>query len=497
MDLIKSTAVTEHVNPGHILNFIERLERQKIHIHSFLLLRRDKVIARGGCAPYRPDKRHMLFSLSKSFTSAAIGFAVQEGQLSVEDKVLSFFPEVLKGKPCENMEKMKIKHLLTMNTGHDKEPFFLLPGKEYDWAYEFLTSYIALEPGTHFLYNTTATYMLSVILTKVTKKTVFEYLKPRLFEPLGFSEDIWWEESPQGYTAGGVGLNLSTEDIARFGTFLLHKGNINGVQLLNKEWFEEAVHPWSDNSSNDQPDWKEGYGYQLWRCVPDNVFRADGAFGQYCVVCPDQELVLSLTGGYPRMQRVLTALWEEILYRLEEPFNPEDVKEKQEELERKLESLVLPAYFEEEGRKAELFIPEHVLNKNYTLSSNLYQIENLCIEKAEGEYQITLTIGGNISTFSLSSGEWKEGELNLSAQKQLTEEKAWTIYEGMYEKIGVKAAADKEGLYFEMVYTETPFCDIWNIRWHNNFIEVHINRDQGFKETEINTLGIADIEGND
>lgn len=490
MELLKSTAIEQQVDPLHILNFVERLKREKIHIHSFLLLRHDKVIAQGGFSPYRTDCRHMLFSLSKSFTSMAAGFAVQEGLLSVEDKVLSFFPDVLKGRPCENMEKMRVKHLLTMNTGHDREPFFLLPQREYDWAYEFLTSYVAFEPGTHFLYNTTATYMLSVIITKVTGEKVFDYLKPRLFEPLGFDRDIWWEESPQGYTAGGVGLNLSAEDIARFGLFLLHKGNVDGVQLLRKEWFEEAVYPWSDNSSNDQPDWKQGYGYQLWRCVPDKAYRADGAFGQYCVVCPEQKLVLALTGGYPQMQRVLTALWEEILYRLDEPADSGKAEILQGRLEEELKSLVLPAYFEEEGKGEEITIPEYILGRKYTLSPNQFHIESLRFERLEEGYGISLQIGGNTSTFCLSDKEWTKGELNLQSDKLLTREKAWVLHHGLFEKISVKGTSCEDGLCFDMIFTETPFCDTWNISWHKDWISLHIKRDQSFMEVEIQAFGV-------
>ena len=208
-----------HVSSKKILDFINAIEENQLGLHSFMLTRKGTVIAEGYWNPYNEDSTHMLFSLSKSFTSTAIGFAVQEGLLHLSDRVISFFPDRLPCAPCENMQKMEIRHLINMCTGHDIEP----PLLGEDRVYQFLTSYVALEPGSRFLYNTPATYMLSAILQTVTGQTVFEYLQPRLFGPLGI-ENIWWESCPKGINAGGFGLNLKTEDIAKFSVFLLQKG---------------------------------------------------------------------------------------------------------------------------------------------------------------------------------------------------------------------------------------------------------------------------------
>lgn len=167
------------IEPKAILNFIDKLEEQQLGIHSFMLMRHNKVVAEGWWNPMKPQYNHMLFSLSKSFTSTAIGFAVQEKLLSVEDYVVSFFPDKLPTEPCENMKKMKIKHLLNMCTGHSAEPYTTfnpaLAGS--DWVYNFLTSYVDREPGSLFVYNTPATYMLSAILQKITGITIFDYLR--------------------------------------------------------------------------------------------------------------------------------------------------------------------------------------------------------------------------------------------------------------------------------------------------------------------------------
>lgn len=220
------------VSPAGLQTFLEEIDRRHLGVHGFVLLRRGITIAEGWWKPYRAELPHQLFSLSKSFTSTAIGFAVQEGLLRLDDRVVSFFPEKLPCRPCENMEKMQIRHLLTMSTGHSVEPDIFHPGK---LAAEFLRSYVDLEPGSRFLYNTAATYMLSAILQKRTGETLTRYLTPRLFRPLGIPVPQW-DSDPDGVNLGGFGLNLDTRSIARFGQFLLQKGCWNGRQLLNPEW---------------------------------------------------------------------------------------------------------------------------------------------------------------------------------------------------------------------------------------------------------------------
>ena len=154
-----------------------------------MLLRHGHVVAEGWWSPYSPERPHMLFSLSKSFTSTAVGFAVTEGKLSVEDSVISFFTEDLPEEISENLKSMKIKYLLSMSTGHAQDTTGRLhEDKSNNWAKAFLAAPVDHIPGTHFVYNSGATYMLSAIIQKVTGQTLLEYLSPRLFEPLGIEK---------------------------------------------------------------------------------------------------------------------------------------------------------------------------------------------------------------------------------------------------------------------------------------------------------------------
>jgi CubicO group peptidase (beta-lactamase class C family) len=249
-----------------------------------------------------------LYSLSKSFTSTAVGLAVAEGKLSVDDEVLKFFPDDAPADPSANLKSMRVSDLLRMNTGHQAEP----PRKPDEvWTKVFLAHPVPFKPGTHFLYNTSATYMQSAIVQKVTGQTVLDYLTPRLFEPLGIDGPTW-EKSPQGISTGGYGLSVRTEDIAKFGQLYLQKGKWQGKQLVPEAWIDAATARQTSNGSNPNSDWDQGYGYQFWRCR-HGAYRGDGAFGQYCVVLPEQDAVIAITSGLRDMQAVLNLVWDKLL----------------------------------------------------------------------------------------------------------------------------------------------------------------------------------------
>ncbi len=310
--LPRSTPSEQGFDAQGILAFLRAMQDENLELHSFMLLRHGHVVAEGWYDPYGPDRPHSLFSLSKSFTSTAVGFAVAEGKLSVDDFVLSFFPEYITPEIKDNMSEMRVKHLLSMSTGHKNDTTGLLRAEpEGDWVKAFLTAPIEYEPGTHFLYNSGATYMLSAIVQRVTGQTLVQYLTPRLFAPLHI-ENATWETCPRGVNAGGWGLSIKTEDIAKFGQLYLDDGIWLGEQLLPVGWVKEATSFHVSNGDDANSDWAQGYGYQFWRCR-HNVYRGDGAFGQYCVVMPEQDAVVAITSAVGNMQAVLNGIWKHIL----------------------------------------------------------------------------------------------------------------------------------------------------------------------------------------
>ena len=303
-----------------IAAFVDAIERDGLELHGLMVLRHGHVVAEGWWRPYRAELCHMLFSLSKSFTSTAIGFAVTEGMLKLDDRLIDFFPE--RAGMEGYWQRLTLRHLITMSTGHKNDTMeAILAGG--DWADGFFNIPLIHEPGSHFLYNTGATYMLSVVLQKVTGQRVLDYLTPRLLQPLGI-EGALWEQSPQGYDAGGFGLAIQTSDIARFGQFLLQRGMWQGKQLIPSAWIDEATASHIDNGPNENPDWEQGYGYQFWRCQWPGGYRGDGAFGQYCLVFPQEDAVVAINSGLGDMQAVLTHLWKLVLPAMHgaKPANP-------------------------------------------------------------------------------------------------------------------------------------------------------------------------------
>jgi len=309
--LPRSTPEAQGIPSAAIADFIAAAESTIHSLHSIMLLRHGAVVAEGWWFPYRASAPHVLFSLSKSFTSTAVGLAVTEGRLSVADPVLKFFPEDAPRRISKNLAAMQVRHLLSMSTGHDEDSTGrTMRGRNPFKA--FLSMPVKHEPGTHFVYNSGASFMLAAIVQKLTGQTLTEYLTPRLFAPLGI-EGAFWESHPNGVNFGGWGLNIKTEDIARFGQLYLQKGLWNGQQLIPAAWVEEATAAQVSNGSDPNSDWAQGYGYQFWCCRPQGIYRGDGAFGQYCIVMPEQDAVLAITSGLGDMQAVLSLAWEKLL----------------------------------------------------------------------------------------------------------------------------------------------------------------------------------------
>ncbi|WP_432824489.1 serine hydrolase domain-containing protein [Dactylosporangium sp. CA-092794] len=283
-------------------SFLDAAERTIDALHGLVLVRGGAVVAEGYWHPYRADVPHRLFSLSKSFTSTAVGFAVAEGLVDLDAPVAEYFGG--RGDP-----RMLVRHLLTMTTGHTEDTAPAIVTGE-DWADAFLRLPVGREPGSYFVYNTGATYLAGAIVQRRTGQRLVDYLRPRLFDPLAF-ESVTWERCPLGLDTAGWGMTARTAEIARFGQLYLRDDR----GILPAGWAGEATRRqvenphWGDLST---VDWRQGYGFQFWRCRHD-AFRGDGAFGQLCVVMPAQDSVLAVNSGTENMQAILDLVWEHLL----------------------------------------------------------------------------------------------------------------------------------------------------------------------------------------
>ncbi len=331
-----STPEAQGISSIDVTKFVNKLAELD-YVHGFAVIRHGKIITEGyreGCSA---SDKHQLFSLSKSFVSSAIGIAYGEGLLSPDSLLVDFFPEYMSEKVTERMRKLKLRHLLSMSSGHSscaigrysskhswRSEGQSLPENMRAWVKNFLEDELPFEPGERFVYNSGATFMLSAVIQRVTGMRVSEYLRGRLFDKLGFDEALYWEQNPEGIDVGGWGFHLSIRELAAFANLWLNRGIINGEQIIPSDYVEEATQ-WqiSNGEVNDVSDWVQGYGFQFWRCR-NNCFRGDGYAGQLALIIPEHDAAVVMTAGLPMMQRELDAAFSFLLPAFKENPLPED-----------------------------------------------------------------------------------------------------------------------------------------------------------------------------
>jgi len=305
----RCTPEEQGISSMDIIRFLEEAKRNQCHIHTFLLLRHGKVVAEGYQFPYTSQDKRLLNSVSKTFTALGVGIAYDEKRLKLEDKVISYFPEYMSNKLNQKVDNMTIAHLLTMSTGHASDSLFEICN-EKDWIRAFLNMEITYKPGEKFQYDSGATFMLSAILSRVTGMPLDEYLKTRLFDPLHI--DYIWDRY-EGITTGGWGLMLRPEDIAKLGILFLQNGTFEGQRIISEEWLSMGSTKQIDTHEKEyRPDWAQGYGFQMWRSV-GNAFRADGAFGQFCLMFPKENLIAVFTAEDGYSQELLTTFYNNVV----------------------------------------------------------------------------------------------------------------------------------------------------------------------------------------
>lgn len=409
--LSRSTPEAEGVSSKGIMNFLDAIANSKHEMHSIMILRHGKVIAEGWWSPYRPDLKHTLYSLSKSFTSTAVGFAVAEKKLTVNDKVVSFFPDKLPENVSEKLSHLTVKDLLSMSVGQVPDPTGpVVIGN--DWIKTFFTIPILKEPGSEFLYNSAATYMLSAIVQKVTGQKIIDYLKPRLFDPLGI-QGMDWETDPAGINVGGWGFRIKTEDIAKFAQLYLQKGKWNGKQILPEAWVEEATTFKIDNAPGmeqirkDSSDWRQGYCYQFWRSR-HNSYRGDGAFGQYALVLPEEDAVIAITSETTDMQGEFNLVWQYLLPAMQvdkSALNKDDALA----LKKRLDLLRLPLPVVTDSS----FAPPGTINKTFKTEINSKNIESISFKGKDRVITLDVKVKDNSYSLNFGDGKWIEGKTTM------------------------------------------------------------------------------------
>ena len=476
MQLPRSTPESQGIRSSAILEFVESADRDIRHLHSFMLLRRGAVVAEGYWDPYRATDPHMLFSLSKSFTSTAIGMLVAEGRLSVDDSVLQYFPDEAPAAPSDLLRQMRVKHLLTMTTGHEVDPTPLVRQGGPAWRRSFLALPVEHQPGTHFVYNSAATYMLSAIAQRLTGQRLLEFLGPRLFEPLGI-EAPTWETSPEGIDAGGWGLSARTENIARFGQLYLQSGSWQGHQLVPRAWVDAATAfqvPNAD-SGNPNPDWQQGYGYQFWRCR-HGVYRGDGAFGQFCIVMPEDDAVLAITGGVADMQAVLDLVWQHLLPALGPQSLPADAAQARRLADRLASLRMAPVAGQATSPRA-----AGVSGRTFAVAPNDDGISSIGFDFAADGATLSIRNESGEQRIRCSYGGWTRGEADVESGYC---RRRGTLAPVSNALVASGAWTSEDTYTAELWWYQTPFRRTLSCRFFSDGVRVEQRANLSFGSTE-------------
>ena len=413
------------LDPRCIINMMDRMEKEKIDITSFVLLRHGKILCEAYYKPYEKDQLRTVFSLSKTFTSMAIGIAAGEGKINLDEKITDLFAEEIeKGQiPVgKELASLTIRHLLRMSTGQEHEP----NRGESDWndmATAFLTTPFHEMPGEVFRYNSMETYMLSASLKK-KGIDLEEYLEEKLLTPMGITGTRWLRD-PRGICTAGFGFSLYPEVIAKLGQMILQGCMWNGKQLVPKTYIEMATSKQIENGDDPASDWAQGYGYQMWRCR-HNAVRGDGMYGQFCIIHKETDTVLAMTAVTSDMQGEMNAYYDEVLLKYQDEPLSEDEKT-MEVLKKRLNELHYVRPLPEDDGSA---VPDAFKKINLSLTSF---------------FDLSLNIEGNMLTLA-----GKDGEIWYRAERE-----SWS-------KISRKVHCSP--FYTEKDSMDTPVIGAWGVK---------------------------------
>jgi len=471
--LPRSTPEEQGVSSAAVVRFVDALDENLHDVHSMMLVRGGKVVAEGWWAPYRSSHPHSLFSVSKSFVSTAVGFAVDEGLLTLDDAVVELLADDLPEVVSDNLAAMRVRHLLTMTSGHAVDTSSADSPLGDDWPRAILALPVEHAPGSTFVYNSGATYLLSVILQGVTGQRVLDYLTPRLFEPLGLS-DATWEQCPRGFDVGGWGLSITTEDIAAFGETYLRDGVFDGRQVVPADWVRAAT-SWQVHNGDSADDNGQGYGFQFWR-GRHNTYRADGAFGQFSIAMPDQNALLVMTAGVDSGARVLDTVWEHLLPVLtrQTPLAPDATGLAALTARLGTLSLALPDGADGSPTAA------RVSGSTYVLPKNTLDLESVTFDFGADATRLAVIDGHGSHEIVAGRGTWTEGHTSLLAPNDA---------EHAVPAAGPIAAAgawaDDDAYFATLYFTTTPFAVTLAFDFRGDEVTVNVERNVSFGPTQL------------
>jgi hypothetical protein len=330
--------------------------------------------------------------------------------------------------------------------------------------------------------------MLSAIVQKVTGEKIIDYLTPRLFTPLGI-EGMDWEQDLRGINTGGWGLRLRTEDMAKFGQLFLQKGMWNGKQLLPAEWITEASTakidqaPDMPQSKKDSSDWTQGYCYQMWRCR-HNAFRADGAFGQFIIIMPDQDAVIAINAEVPSMQDEINLVWNYLLPAMQNGELEENAQTVAD-LRQKLSSLAIPALSGSNDSE----VAGEISGKTFTLTPNPGNLESISFTFSNNECRVSEKIKQDVYENSYGSGTWRTGDSKKPGPSLVGGALTNTTFLYPAKVAGSYTWKDKNTLELVLRYIESPHSEILICRFDHNRMEADLMKSLDYGRQKVTLTG--------
>lgn len=459
--LPKSTPAAEGVSARAMLNFLDKVDASPHQFHSIMILRHGKIIAEGWWKPFQSNTVHTMYSVSKSFTATAIGLLAAEQKLTVDDKVISFFPDDLPDSVSPNLAALRIRDLLSMSVGQEKEPTWTVINSN-NWVREFLKAPIKYQPGTKFLYNSLATYMLSAIVQKVSGQSTLTYLQTRLFDPLDI-HGVDWETDPSGINTGGWGLRLKTEDMAKFGQLFLQKGQWKGRQVLPADWVETAStkkilqNPDASAEELAKSDWLQGYCFQMWRSR-HNSYRGDGAYGQYILVLPEQDAVIAITSETANMQAELDLVWDWLLPAFKGP-DPSGTARLQAQLKKRLAGLKISTGAVAPSGPSNLAQEKAFAGKNFGIISLQRGLDSIQFNFKQNQCEVRFLTDSVTHTISFGRDQWVMGSTTRKGPYLVAGAKHNRASLAPFRIAGSYSFPDANTLELKLLYYESPHTE--------------------------------------
>lgn len=390
-----ATPESQGVDSRAILNALDNAAlraRRGAELHDMLILRHGKLVYEGYTYPFNAQTKHAVFSQTKSFTATAVGLCIEDGLLSLDDTLLSFYPDYTPKHMSDFKRRLCVKHLLAMADGQDYDAMDLFFGKG-DGVKRFLDLPVKFEPGTHHHYNTGSSHMLSILVQKVTGKTVYALLKERVFDKIGITitEKDWL--MIKGVCSGGFGLHATAMDVLRLANLYLLNGKWNNEQILSQSWVKAVSTKQVSNNrgegQNLMPSWNAGYNYQFWTCDYLDAYRIDGMGAQQAAIIPCKDAVVLLNaavcGEDSEYMQVLARHF--IVPALEDKPLPENPAALAALLARR-DALAAP------GARPAVPVAQALLGSYTCIDAPLFPVDGMTLAQDEEWLTLTLGLGG-------------------------------------------------------------------------------------------------------